>query len=278
MRSLREHNATLLHYTSANGVEGWRQRTPANAVDVARLLLDAGADVDAEADVYGGGCTTLGLTATSTPPAIAGVQLALLELLLERGAALDRPAGGRNLIVDCFMNGCPDAARYLESRGAPLNLEAAAATGHLEVVRRLLPQERERLQRAFLLACGYGQNDIAEFLLDSGADLLDEAGTSEPALHWAAMGGNAAGAKMLIARGAPLESLNGYGGTALGQAVWSFANSPNGVDYAPVMEALLDAGAKVKETTIAWLERESRKSREATARIVDLLRRRSAAT
>jgi hypothetical protein len=61
VRSTREHNATLLHYVSANGVEGYRQKTPKNAVQVAKTLLDAGAEVDAEADVYGGGATTLGL-------------------------------------------------------------------------------------------------------------------------------------------------------------------------------------------------------------------------
>src|SRR5687767_12463266 len=72
-RSAREHGATLLHYVSANGVENFRQKTPANIVDVARLLLDAGAEVDAECDVYGGGATTLGLTVTSAHPRAMGV-------------------------------------------------------------------------------------------------------------------------------------------------------------------------------------------------------------
>src|SRR6185437_9589399 len=67
--SAREHRATLLHYVSANGVEGYRQRTPANIVDITKLLLRAGADVDAPCEVYRGKCTTLGLTATSVHPA-----------------------------------------------------------------------------------------------------------------------------------------------------------------------------------------------------------------
>jgi hypothetical protein len=46
-RSSRAHRATLLHYVSANGVEDFRQKTPANIVDVTRTLLDAGAEVDA---------------------------------------------------------------------------------------------------------------------------------------------------------------------------------------------------------------------------------------
>src|SRR5428012_13463 len=51
-----------LHYCGANGVEGYRQKTPKNIVEIARMLLEAGADVDAGADVYGSGCTTLGLS------------------------------------------------------------------------------------------------------------------------------------------------------------------------------------------------------------------------
>src|SRR5690349_1391380 len=56
-RSTRQRRATLLHYVSANGVEGYRQKTPANIVGIAELLLQSGAEVDAEADVYGGGST-----------------------------------------------------------------------------------------------------------------------------------------------------------------------------------------------------------------------------
>jgi hypothetical protein len=48
LRSTREHHATLLHYVAANGVEGFRQKTPKNAVHVAEILLKSGADVDAE--------------------------------------------------------------------------------------------------------------------------------------------------------------------------------------------------------------------------------------
>ena len=40
-RSARRHQATLLHYIAANGVEGGRQKTPPNAVEIARILLDA---------------------------------------------------------------------------------------------------------------------------------------------------------------------------------------------------------------------------------------------
>src|SRR6185369_2579191 len=81
-RSAREHHSTLLHYVSANGVENFRQKTPPNIVEITNLLLDAGAEVDAESDAYGGGCTPLGLVATSVHPEQAGVQIVLLQTLL----------------------------------------------------------------------------------------------------------------------------------------------------------------------------------------------------
>src|SRR5713226_2387066 len=90
-RSTRRHHATLLHYVAANGVESERQKTPANAVEVAKLLLDAGAEPDALADMYDHQCTTMSMLVSSCHPDKAGLQIALAELLLDYGAALDGP-------------------------------------------------------------------------------------------------------------------------------------------------------------------------------------------
>ena len=95
-RSTREHKATLLHYVSANGVEGYRQKTPKSIVEITKILLDAGADVNAEADVYGGGATTLGLVATSVHPFRAGVQNPLMQILLDHGADIDHVTSAGN--------------------------------------------------------------------------------------------------------------------------------------------------------------------------------------
>ena len=103
-RSTREHRATLLHYVGANAVEGYRQKTPKNAVKVAEILLQAGAEVDADLD-YGSmrkryperaGSTTLGMVATSCHPAAAGVQIPLLDILLKYGASVNGLPGGWN--------------------------------------------------------------------------------------------------------------------------------------------------------------------------------------
>src|SRR5215471_17051968 len=135
-RSTREHRSTLLHYISANGVEDFRQKTPKNIVEITNLLLNAGADVDAESEAYGGGCTALGLVATSVHPERAGVQIALLQTLLDRGASLQKQSGGNHhsIVHGCIANGQPAAARFLAERGAPLDMESASTVGRLDVL------------------------------------------------------------------------------------------------------------------------------------------------
>ena len=158
--STREHGATLLHYVSANGVEGYRQKTPANIVEITKLLLDAGAEVDAEADVYGGGATTLGLVATSVHPYRAGVQNPLMQILLDHGAEIDHKtsAGNRqSSVLGALANGRGEAAVYLAERGAQLNLQAAAGVGRMDVVKtffnehggRKKPLQRKRYSQRF---------------------------------------------------------------------------------------------------------------------------------
>jgi len=114
-RSTRGHHATLLHYVSANGVEDYRQRTPKNAVKIAQILLEAGAEVDAVADAYGKD-TALGLVATSVHPLRAGVQTELIELLLDHGAKVDGVPGSGQPLTAALANGCPQAAERLARR------------------------------------------------------------------------------------------------------------------------------------------------------------------
>lgn len=170
--SLRRHHATLLHYVAANGVEDFRQRTPAGIVEVARFLLDAGAEVDAPNDDYAGGGTALGLVATSIHPHDAGVQLALMEALVAAGASLEGLPGGWRPMDAAVANGCPAAAAWLADRGARVTLIAAAALGRLDRLEAELPAAaRPEIDEAFILAAGYGHTRAAERLLDAGADI-----------------------------------------------------------------------------------------------------------
>jgi ankyrin repeat protein len=255
-RSTREHGCTLLHYTAANGVEGYRQETPKNIVDITRLLLEAGAEVDAEADLYGGGSTTLGLAATSVHPFRAGVQNDLLQVLLDHGADIDAPQGAGNnqhIVLGCLSNGRGEAALYLAQHGAKLNLESAAGVGRLDVVRSYFNDEhelingasREQLGAAFTWACGYGQTEVVEYLLEQGVELAATGPQKQTALHWACMFHHADVVKLLLKNKAPLEIENEYGGTVLDQTLWSAAHSRDADGYLPVIELLLDAGAKI---------------------------------
>lgn len=88
-RSDYGHRATLLHYVGSNGVETRRQVVPSNLAGVAGALLEAGADVNAEAGMYGGGSTTIGLLITSAHPHDAGVADDVVRVLVEAGAETD---------------------------------------------------------------------------------------------------------------------------------------------------------------------------------------------
>jgi hypothetical protein len=88
-RSSFGHGSTLLHYVGSNGVETYRQRVPMNLAEIARLLLDAGADVNSTANMYGGGSTAFGLLVTSDHPAKACVTGDVRKALLDAGAKED---------------------------------------------------------------------------------------------------------------------------------------------------------------------------------------------
>ena len=88
-RSKFGHRSTLLHYVGSNGVETYRQKVPRNLAEVTQVLLDAGADVNATAEMYGGGSTTIALLITSGHPAEAGVTDEVVKVLLDAGAETD---------------------------------------------------------------------------------------------------------------------------------------------------------------------------------------------
>lgn len=237
-RSQREHHATLLHYVSANGVEDDRQKTPKNIVEITRILLDSGADVEATANVYGGGCTTFGLTATSGHPERAGVQEPLLTTLLSFGARID-PL----LVHSCLANGRAKAAEFLAAHDAPIDIAAAAGLGRLELLQAgIQTADPQQLEQGFLYACQYGRNEVVEFLLKNGVGIAAHDRNGQTGLHWAAASRQLDTVKLLLQYNPPIRAKNTYGGTPLGQARWSSQEAGDPDSYRAVIEALSAAG------------------------------------
>jgi len=259
-RSSRPHHATLLHYVGANGVEDERQRTPANAVEVATLLLAAGADVNARADMYGGS-DTLGLVATSIHPLKAGVQDALMTLLLARGATVSGASGGAassSVINACLANGRPSAAEFLARHVEHLDLEAASGLGRLDVVKTFFDQAGaltagatpQQMHDGFSWACEYGRTEVVDFLLGHGLDVGARLRPhQQTGLHWAAFGGHDRTVGVLLDRQAPLDARDAsFDGTPLGWALYAWGGGREegaGDGYYEVVRMLVNAGATV---------------------------------
>lgn len=87
-----------------------------------------------------------------------------MELLIDHGAIIDGPKGGSAVNV-CLHSGRREAAEFLASRGARLDLEGAAAVGRLDVVKSFFNKEgslkptatRRQMKDGFAWACEFGR-------------------------------------------------------------------------------------------------------------------------
>ena len=196
-RSSRPHRCTLLHYLAANGVEGERQKTPANAVEVIEVLTGAGSDPDASCYTYRGGPgeTTAGLLAGSAPPRDAGLTLPMLVALARGGARLDQ---AYTLLV---------------------RLYTALHAGDAASAESTVDLSPEVAGQALVESVTLGAIAIMRALLDAGVGVDSRRSDGTTALHHAAFEGNAEVVEELLARGADLSLRDGvYDGTPTGWA------------------------------------------------------------
>ncbi|MBI4661922.1 MAG: ankyrin repeat domain-containing protein [Verrucomicrobia bacterium] len=161
---------------------------------------------------------TLGLVATGRIPRECGVQLAIMDLLMDAGA---KPGGG----LGALAHGNVDAARRLIECGGALTLGTAVGLERGDDVRRMAPAagQDERLV-ALTVAAFYGKQEWIAFLLALGVDPNDypkSEGFHSHAtpLHQAVSSGSLAAVKLLVEAGADLALKDKiYGGTAWGWA------------------------------------------------------------
>jgi Ankyrin repeats (3 copies)/Homeodomain-like domain len=254
--------ATLLNHIAGNPS---RCPIPRNILDITRLLLSRGARDEPPKPKY-----TIGLLLTSRQASEAGVALPLIDLLIAAGG-IEIDLTHQSILNDPLRNEAPATALALIRRGAKMDIRHAAALGRLDLVKCFLdgddlhanvslvplPEEsgeaKAQLEQAFIWACQCGQNSVSEFLLEQGVDPAAQANVGQTGLHYAAHCGHLETVKMLIARKSPLEVKNMYGGTVLGQALWSAFNEPQD-DHLPIVEALIAAGAKIDPDWNKWID------------------------
>lgn len=217
--------ATLLHHVAWNPSR--RAPVPDNIVDVARLLLDRGAEVDAITLGRNAG-TTMGLLVTSKMASDANVSGPLIQLLVDRGARINLgniesviPEWRQSNPLDVALsNHAPRAAEKLIELGAKPDICAAAALGRMDLLRGffdengqlrsrprrqgVLLSERDAIGLALLFAYVNKRNEAVDFLLEKDGNWNMIGVNNGTALHRAAWEGDLAMLQRLVAKGADI--------------------------------------------------------------------------
>ncbi|PSN53619.1 hypothetical protein C0J52_00903 [Blattella germanica] len=173
-----ENNRTPLHLAAKN-----------NHVDIARALLNAGADPEGKDDRKN---TALHLAAESAEPE-------MIKLLVSSGSKLE----SRN-----------------EAGETPLYV--AARVGNLEAVRQLVKFNSNVIVRTgntpLHIAALHGHLDVCEALLDASAGVRLSTSERQTPLHLAALAGHLPVVQLLLERGADAKARNMRGRTPAGVA------------------------------------------------------------
>jgi hypothetical protein len=174
-------------------------KLPANIATVAQTIVDASRRTQA-ATLQEQLDHALRLVSWSWIARQCGVQIALIDVLADAGAALDdNPA-------NALVNGNVDAAAHLVKRGAPLTLATAAALGYWDDMRRLAEQASERQNRfAVVLVALRGNEEALQRLLAAGADVnvpSEDLYSHATPVHHAVCSGSLGAVRLLVDAGA----------------------------------------------------------------------------
>ncbi len=211
--------AMLLHHVAGNP---YRCPLPADIVEIARMLIESGADVNAETLAPQRGTATIGLIVTSAHASEVGVTGPLMDLLLAHGAKLDLQSD------DCLSgplnNHAHRAAERMIELGAPVDVLAAAALGRMDLLRACFdthggPRRRPRrsgrtlssrdaIGLAALSAYVNQRTEAVDFLLEKDGNWNMIGVNNGTALHRATSGGDLDMVKRLLARGADRNDRN----------------------------------------------------------------------
>ena len=205
-------NPSLLEFIAENPIR--HGRMPANIVEMAEVILDAGAKEDKTRLTE-----TLGLVASSCVARDCGLQNALIARLCSAGADAD------GAMMAALAHGEFAAAEALLAGGARLDLVVAAATGREALARQVLPTADALVRhRALAMAAQHGHASILRLLLEAGEDPdrynPEGCHMHTTPLHQAAYGGFEEAVKALVEAGARLDMKDIlFKGTPLGWAL-----------------------------------------------------------
>jgi hypothetical protein len=244
-------HATLLHHVAGNPIRG---PLPGNIVELARALIDAGADVAARcgggpAQPDTGDGDVMGLVASGAQMAESGLYRPMIDLLLASGYSF---ADDRGTLAVCLYHTVEcqrqrEVGEYLAAKGAKVDLVFAAALGRSDLVQSFVdptgaltpdahgPFRKDAVarraagdaairQEALTWACMNGRDAVVRPLLDIGAALNGQAvvaGMDITPLHGAAWAGWEETCALLLALGADFTIVDHtYNNTPIGLAAY----------------------------------------------------------
>ena len=209
-------NPYLLWFIADNPIR--HEKLPENIVDITRLITQYAQREAAETFIaqinY-----TLGLVATGRIPKECGVQIELMDLLIDAGAT---PGSGHGALA----HGNIEAAKHLIARGGKLTLTTAICLDRAEDVMQLEKgaSDSDR-EKALVAAAFYAKAEWIAFLIGKGVNVnayVDASGGFHyhaTALHQAVYSGSLDSVKLLVTAGADLDARDRiYNGTPLGWA------------------------------------------------------------
>jgi hypothetical protein len=185
---------SLLEFIAENPVR--HGKLPANIVEIARVILDAGPDIAAQNEA-------LMLVATGSVVRECKVQFPLMKLLTQYGADADSAARAAAVLEE------RDSARALVGLGAKVDLPIAAALGLDEFYALLAAATAEDRHLALSVAAQYGHTEMVRALLDAdeNPNRYNPPGGHAHAtpLHQAAGFGHLGVVQLLVERGARVD-------------------------------------------------------------------------
>ena len=179
-RSVRPHRCALMNYIGVNGFEGERQKSPENAVEIIKVLLEHGCDPNVLCYTYRGGPgeNTLGLLLSSGVVSSPAQQLAMTRALVKGGATISK---GYQILF---------------------KLLDAKDTDSVSDVVSSIDINDTAVREAFFALGSNHEHALMEELIAVGFDVNSTNELKQTALHYASLNGDEAFVDWLLEHGA----------------------------------------------------------------------------